>query len=162
VRKLSVRIGLLVMVLGAVAILTVRYAVHVTGAGAPGAGGDAASVKPQPKAMIPSCSGDLSAPAPTQVPGGPKQHSVTLSWNASVPSSTSPRDAITGYYVFRSLKSKSYAERDQINKFPLTGTQCLDATVVPKTTYYYVVKAVAQSGVQSVVSQEIKAVIPFP
>jgi chitodextrinase len=64
--------------------------------------------------------------------------------------------------VFRSLKSKSYAESDRINKFPLTGTQCVDATVAPKTTYYYVVKAVAQSGVQSVVSEEIKAVIPLP
>jgi hypothetical protein len=154
VRRLLVPIGLLVLVV--IGILVSRYSVHVTGARA-----DTATAKPQPDA-IPSCSGALSTPPPAQVPGGPKLHSVTLSWDASIPTSASPGDAIRGYYVFRSLKSKSYAESDRINKFPLTGTQCVDATVAPKTTYYYVVKAVAQSGVQSVVSEEIKAVIPLP
>jgi hypothetical protein len=161
VRKLLVPIGLLLLVLGAVTILTVRNSVHVNRAGAQGVGANPAPAKPQPEA-IPSCSGDLSVPAPMQVPGGPKLHSVTLSWNASVPKSASPKDAIRGYYVFRSVKSQSYTEADRISKLPLAGTQCVDATVVPKTTYYYVAKAVAQSGVQSGVSQEIKAVIPFP
>jgi hypothetical protein len=164
VKKLLGPILLLLLILIVATFLTVRYFVHVNGAIAQDRGVAAAPAKPQPE-LIPSCSGDPSdpsAPPSTQDPGGPKQHSVTLSWNPSLPASSSPADVIRGYYVFRSLKSKAYAERDQISKFPLAGTRCLDATVAPKTTYYYVVKAVAQSGVQSVVSEEIKAVIPFP
>ena len=65
-----------------------------------------AQAAPQP-ANIPSCngvpSGSSAAPAPLQI--SPHAHSVTLSWNAATPASMSPRDAIKGYYVYRSLSS---------------------------------------------------------
>jgi hypothetical protein len=120
-------------------------------------------VKPQ-KNSISSCSGTAPIASPEQPssPGGPKRHSVTLSWNASPPSSGSPGDAVTGYYVYRSQASQTYADGDRLNSLPLVGTRCSDATVGPGKTYYYVVKAVTEKGAQSVVSKEIKAVIPLP
>ena len=159
-KKLSVLITASALVLAVIVIVTIRHNGQVSGAGAsnPGPEGTQAKLQADP---IPSCSGDLSAPA-AEVPGGSKPHSVTLSWKASVPISTSPRDAIRGYYVFRSLKSETYTDRDRISVLPLVGTRCRDATVEPRRTYYYVVKSLAESGAQSMVSAEIKAVIPFP
>jgi len=87
---------------------------------------------------------------------------VTLSWNAVVPASSAPRDAIKGYNVYRSLTSHTYSESNRISGSPLQGTQCVDATVGPRKTYFYVVKAVTQGGEQSGSSAEIKAEVPFP
>ena len=159
-KKLSVLITASALVLAVIVIVTIRYNGPVTRAGAfhPGPEGTQAAPQAEP---IPSCSGDLSAPA-AEVPDGAKPHSVTLSWKPSVPLSTSPRDAIRGYYVFRSLKSGAYTDHDRISTFPLAGTRCIDATVKPRNTYYYVVKSLAESSAESVVSPEIKAVIPFP
>ena len=160
VKKLSFLITASALVLGVIVIVTIRYSGQVRGAGAFHPGPESTQAKLQSDS-IPSCSGDPSAPG-AQVPGGSKPHSVTLSWKASVPVSTSPRDAIRGYYVFRSLKSGAHTDRDRISTLPLAGTRCIDLTVEPRTTYYYVVRALAAGGVQSVVSTEIKAVIPFP
>jgi hypothetical protein len=159
VKKLSVLITASVLVLAVLAIVTIRHNGQVSGAGASHPGPETqAKLQADP---IPSCSGDLSAPA-AEVPRGSKPHLVTLSWKASVPISTSPRDAIRGYYVFRSRKSGVYSDRDRISIFPLAGTRCIDATVEPRNIYYYVVKSLAESSAESVVSTEIKAVIPFP
>ncbi len=96
------------------------------------------------------------------VPGSAHPHSVTLSWNAAVAASNSPRDAIKGYYVYRSSASHTYAESDRINESPLQGTRCVDTAVEARKTYFYIVKAVTEAGKQSRASIEIKAVVPFP
>jgi hypothetical protein len=115
-------------------------------------------------ANIPLCSGasadSSSGNTPSQV--NPHPHSVTLSWNAAVSASSSRGEAIKGYQVYRSVKSQTYAETDRISQSPLQGTRCVDTTVEPRTTYFYVVRAVTQDGMQSGSSNEIKAVVPFP
>jgi hypothetical protein len=111
---------------------------------------------------IPACNGlgPSSARAPSQ--GNPHPHSVTLSWNAAVPASSSPRDAIKGYYVFRSPTSQTYGASNRISQTPVTGTRCIDSNVEARTTYFYIVRAVTEGGKQSGYSPEIKAVVPFP
>ncbi len=123
------------------------------------------SAKAQPLPPdIPLCNetaiGSSAGQTPSQV--NPHPHSVTLSWNAAIPVSHSPQDAIKGYYVYRSLTSHTYAESDRISPSPLKGTKCVDTTVEPHKTYFYVVKAVAEGGAQSGASSEIKAAVPFP
>lgn len=111
----------------------------------------------------PSCTGVVrssTGAAPPEATRPP--HSVTLSWHAAVPASSSPRDAIKGYYVYRSLTSRNYAETSRISEFPVAGTRCVDTTVEPQKTYFYVVKAVTESGTQSGSSIEIRAVVPSP
>jgi len=113
---------------------------------------------------IPPCNGASASPfagrESAQV--DPHRHSVTLSWDAAVPASTSPGDGIEGYYVYRSLTSRRYTESDRIGRSLLRGTRCVDAAVEPHKTYFYIVKAVTKAGKQSGSSIEIKAVIPFP
>jgi hypothetical protein len=113
---------------------------------------------------VPSCSGGSSHPrsAPPSPGANPHPHSVILSWNASVPASKSPRDAIQGYHVYRRATPGTYGEKDRISELPVQGTRCLDATVQPQKTYYYAVKAVSQNGTRSSTSAEIRVVVPFP
>ncbi len=115
-----------------------------------------------PPVDIPACDGsDLSAGrAPSQA--NPHPHYVTLSWNAAVPVSKSRRDAIKGYYVYRSLTSETYGESNRISETPVKGTRCVDSNVEARATYFYVVRAVTEGGKQSGSSLEIKAVVPFP
>jgi hypothetical protein len=116
--------------------------------------------------LMPPCDGVSSAssarPAPANSEPHPHPHSVTLSWNAASPASNSARDAITGYDVYRSLRSHAYAESSRISESPLPATRCVDTKVEPGKTYFYAVKAVAKSGSRSGPSLEIKAVVPFP
>ena len=113
---------------------------------------------------VPPCASTLSSPsaghAPSQV--NPSAHSVTLSWKASVPRSSSQQDAIQGYYVYRSLTSNRYDDSNRINSKPLPGTQCVDTSVETPGTYFYIVRAVAGSGMKSDPSNQVTAVIPFP
>jgi hypothetical protein len=112
---------------------------------------------------VPSCTGtssDASGPTPSNT--SPHPHSVTLSWNAAVPVTNSPRDAIKGYYVYRSVTSQSYSESNRISQSPVRGTRCIDIAVEPRTTYFYVVKALSEGGAQSAYSTEIRAAVPFP
>jgi hypothetical protein len=112
---------------------------------------------------IPSCSGSTPGPSAAHAAqASPAPHSVTLSWKASIPASKSQPDAIQGYYVYRSLKSQTYPESSRISFSPVLGTVCVDTTVEPRTTYYYVVKAVSQTGTKSGLSNETKAVVPSP
>ncbi len=116
-----------------------------------------------PTQEIPPC----ASPSPNSSAGpalsqpNPKAHFVTLSWKASVPRSSSKPDAIQGYNVYRSLKSNQYGNAIKVNTNPLPGTQCVDTAVKPRTTYFYVVKAVA-NGKESGPSNQAAAPVPFP
>jgi hypothetical protein len=162
-RHVSVLTKIVIPIAGLVVILAIWHIARVSGPNASTASAAPAQLKPQ-IISIPLCSGEPQAASPIRQtpPGGSKPHSVTLSWNPSVPVSNSPNDAIKGYYVYRSQSSETYTDGNRINSLPLVGTQCLDNAVEPRATYYYVVKAVAKNGAQSVVSQQIEAVIPFP
>jgi hypothetical protein len=118
--------------------------------------------KAAPPVDIPACNGSgLNAGrASSQV--NPHPHYVTLSWNAAVPASKSARDAIKGYYVYRSLTSQTYGESNRISETPVKGTRCIDSNVEARATYFYVVRAITEGGKQSGSSLEIKAVVPFP
>jgi hypothetical protein len=127
---------------------------------APGAG--PANIAPR-AADAPSCTGVVRSSTGAAPPEATRPvHSVTLSWHAVVPVSSSSRDAIKGYYVYRSLASRNYAESNRISELPVQGTRCVDTTVEPQRTYFYVVKAVTEGGTQSGSSVEIRAVVPSP
>jgi fibronectin type III domain protein len=111
---------------------------------------------------LPSC---WDPPQPSSGEGGQHRashHSVTLSWKASVPVSKSPRDAVKGYFVYRSRTSQKHTLTDRLNAQPITATACVDREVEPHTTYFYSVRALSQGGAQSIFSHEVKAVVPFP
>jgi hypothetical protein len=116
--------------------------------------GEAAASAP---ARNPPACGSSSPP-----PANPSGHSVKLSWNASVPKSSAKTDSIQGYYIYRSLTSNKYNDSNRINLQPLVGTSCVDTTVSPQVKYFYVVKAVAGSGLMSAASNEATAAIPPP
>jgi hypothetical protein len=121
----------------------------------------AANAAPSPK-DVRSCASKSSTPTAARPPSqaNPSAHSVTLSWKASLPGSSSPRDAVRGYYVYRSLKSNRYNDTNRINSKPLSGSQCVDTTVEHRKTYFYVVMAVSVSGMKSVLSNQATARIP--
>jgi len=104
-------------------------------------------------ATAPACNalGDKTA--------NPEAHTVTLSWNASVPASALPRDAVIGYIVYRSTKPND-AGAPPINTRRLTNTTCVDIQVTPGQTYYYVTRAVSASGALSGPSNEVRVQIP--
>jgi Abnormal spindle-like microcephaly-assoc'd, ASPM-SPD-2-Hydin/Transmembrane protein 131-like N-terminal/Protein of unknown function (DUF1573) len=79
------------------------------------------------------------------------QHSVALNWGAS---STS----VAGYNVYRSTVSgSSYAK---VNGSVLGGVSYADSSVQSGQTYYYVATAVDSSGIESVYSNEVSAIVP--
>jgi hypothetical protein len=89
----------------------------------------------------------------------PSAHSVTLSWNPSVPATKSARDAIIGYIVYRSTKPHD-SDAKPINVIRVSGTTFVDSDVEPGKTYYYVTRAVSASGALSGPSNEARAEIP--
>ena len=168
IRRLWIPVGFLGAVLGIVVSLAMASLGLGLGQGknkaaqTPGSGAaKAATAEPSD---IPLCTGASSVSSTERVPasGNPHPHSVTLSWNAALPASNSPRDLIKGYYVYRSLVSHTYTEGDRITASALPGTQCVDTAVEPRKTYFYIVRAVTDGGMQSGSSIEIKAVVPFP
>jgi len=104
------------------------------------------------------CSGVFSK-NPTAT-SGEEGRSVTLSWKASIPGSGSPKDAIEGYYIYRSLASHTYTQNDRLNSSLLSGIRCVDTSVKPHTTYFYSVQAVSEDGEPSAFSKEIKVKVP--
>jgi len=82
---------------------------------------------------------------------------VRLSWNASIPASDSPADAIKGYDVYRRIPGKAY---EKINTDLIRGTSCVDYLVTAGQTYYYETRAVSATGAVGKPSPEAKAVIP--
>jgi hypothetical protein len=80
-------------------------------------------------------------------------HSAALSWAAS-------RSTVNGYNVYRATSSGAYGG-SPLNSSPVPGTAFTDPTVIGGQTYYYVVRSV-ESGVESINSGEVQAVIPTP
>lgn len=95
----------------------------------------------------------LKIPVTVTVTAAPVvQHSVALSWTASVGS------GVAGYNVLRgAVPGGPYAQTGKV-----TGLAYLDAAVLSGATYYYVARAVDASGTESANSTEVKAVIPTP
>jgi hypothetical protein len=83
----------------------------------------------------------------------PPQHSVSLGWTAST-------STVAGYNVYRGTQSGGpYAV---LNGSPDASTSYTDTSVQAGQTYYYVVTAVDNAGVESVFSNQAQAVIPTP
>ena len=88
----------------------------------------------------------------TGVASGGTTYSAELSWLAS------PSANIVGYYVYRSMTSgESYS---RLNSSPTNATKYTDGSVIAGDTYYYAVTSVNSSGAESVVSNQVKVVIP--
>jgi hypothetical protein len=78
-------------------------------------------------------------------------HSAALSWTAST-------STVSGYNVYRgTVNGGPYT---LINLSLVTGPSYTDTTVQSGVTYYYVTTAVDSSGVESVDSNQVTAVIP--
>jgi len=82
---------------------------------------------------------------------GDKKHSVTLHWDPST-------STVAGYNVYR--RNKRGGPYKRLNASPVQGTSYIDSTVLAGRKYYYVVKSVTAKNVESIVSNEISAVIP--
>jgi fibronectin type 3 domain-containing protein len=79
-------------------------------------------------------------------------YAAVLNWTASTSSD------VTGYNVYRSTVSGgSYSK---INSSLVAGSTYTDSTVVSGNTYYYVTASVDTSGIESLDSNEVQAVIP--
>lgn len=109
-----------------------------------------------------SCRDDSKAPS-ASVPGGSTQaptasatklHSVRLSWDASVPASNVPADAVKGYNIYRHEPGKAYG---QINLVLIRETSCTDYAVKAGHTYVYQAKAVSVRGAVSEPSNQATA-----
>jgi fibronectin type 3 domain-containing protein len=98
-----------------------------------------------------SSSAESKAPLPA--------HVVKLSWNASVPASKSPRDAIVGYIVYRSTNAHD-PNAVAITSSKIPSTTYSDSTVESGKTYYYVTRAVTAGGTLSGPSNEFRVVGP--
>lgn len=94
-------------------------------------------------------------PAASPVEGG---HRVILSWRASAPAD-SKHAAAVGYCIYRGLIKKDPSPL-LLNTTPFPGTSCADDSVVNDKKYYYVVRAISDKGVTSIISNESPAAIP--
>jgi len=86
--------------------------------------------------------------------GVAKLPSVRLSWDASVPASTRPVDAVEGYNIYRHEPGKIY---QQINLVLIHETSCTDYAVKSGHTYLYQAKAVSAQGAISKPSNQATA-----
>ena len=99
------------------------------------------------------CGTSGAAPTATSAASTTSSHKVVLIWDAS----TSP---VAGYNVYRfSAQGNSYV---LLNAQPVTGLTYTDSNVQSGKTYYYAVTAVDANGVQSVLSNQVAAVVPNP
>jgi fibronectin type 3 domain-containing protein len=78
-------------------------------------------------------------------------HSAALNWTAST-------STVSGYNVYRGAVSGG--PYTLLNTSLITGLSYTDTSVQSGATYYYVTTAVDSSGVESVYSNEVTAVIP--
>jgi len=83
---------------------------------------------------------------------------VILSWRASAPAD-SKHAAAVGYCIYRGLIQKDPSPVS-LNTTPFPGTSCADDSVVNDKKYYYVVRAISDKGVTSIISNEALAAIP--
>lgn len=96
--------------------------------------------------------GASSSTANTSVASTIGSHKVVLTWAASTSS-------VTGYNVYRASGANSYV---LLNVQPLTALSYTDSSVQSGQTYYYAVTAVDANGLQSMLSNQVTAVIPSP
>jgi hypothetical protein len=118
----------------------------------------------------PSLPPPLCPPAgllPLQSSSATGHHKVTLTWSASLPSSTQDGDAV-GYCLYRSKKqhaakkNPTCASCERVNSVPVSNLNCIDDLVQDGATYYYVVTAINPASRISSSSNEITASIPGP
>lgn len=113
---------------------------------------------------LPPCPKAGVAPIQASQPGT-GHHKVTLSWNASPPTSDAGSNPV-GYCLYRSTTQNAAKKKptctacEQINQVPITGTSCLDDLVIDSTRYYYVVTATNVAGSISPSSNEVRVQIP--
>ena len=81
------------------------------------------------------------------------QHSVSLSWQASTSS-------VAGYNVYRGAQSGGPYQT--VNSALVPATDYTDNSVAAGQTYYYVLTSVDSEGLESVQSNQVKAVVPTP
>ena len=81
-------------------------------------------------------------------------HSAILSWVASA-------DAVAGYNIYKGTNPPGNEGATPINTSLITLTTFTDTSVVAGQKVDYVVTAVSSSGVESVHSNEVSAVIPI-
>jgi hypothetical protein len=99
---------------------------------------------------------DNAAGSPQTVSlSGTGTHDVFLSWSASLSS------GVVGYYIYRGTTSGGESATP-LNSTAINGISYVDENVTAGVTYYYEVKAVDGSGVQSTASIETQATVPSP
>lgn len=81
-------------------------------------------------------------------------HSAVLSWVAST-------DTVAGYNVYRGTNPPGNEGSTPINSALVSGTTYTDNAVTAGEKLDYVVTAVSSSGVESIHSNEVSAVIPI-
>ncbi len=125
---------------------------------------DKPAVATKPVQPAPLCPPAGLVPLELGAPGT-GDHKVTLTWNASAPSTDSDSAAF-GYCLYRS-KIKHVAKKDpvckdceQVNRIPIKSTGCIDDVVADSTQYYYVATAISSKGMLSAASNEIAIRIP--
>src|SRR5215469_1694190 len=92
-------------------------------------------------------------------------HRVFLKWDASA-SASGPDPKELGYCLYRTQRPgrakdcpKKYAECEQVNVVPVSGTRCVDELVKDNSTYYYVAIAITSTDTSST-SEEAIADVP--
>lgn len=103
--------------------------------------------------------GPQAGTAPDHPAAAVYNHSVKLSWGRSRPATNLARDAVVGYYVYRSAVSHD-PKPQRINSKPWADTTYTDPEVEPGKTYFYVARGVTAKGVESGPSNEVKVVMP--
>ena len=93
-------------------------------------------------------------PGGTCLVDGMIPRSVLLNWTASISSN------VVGYNIYRgTTPGGAYTKR---NSSLVVGTTYTDNNVQAGQTYYYVTTAVSTTAIESVYSNEAKAVVPSP
>ena len=83
--------------------------------------------------------------------GSEQTHSVRLQWNASVSN-------VAGYNVYRAMTSGGSYQK--VNSELITGLSFTDSSVANGATYYYVCTSIDFSGLESIYSNQVIAVVP--
>jgi hypothetical protein len=127
------------------------------------------------KGQIQSCSensitasapqaGESSLTAKDFEPG--KARSIRLTWNASMPASSAPRDVVQGYNIFRHEPgdacehNPSTCHRINNKGYLVPGASCVDHEVQSGHTYIYQAQGVSVSGAAGKLSNVAKAKLP--
>jgi len=88
---------------------------------------------------------------------GPR--TVTLSWHASIPATTSDADAITCYLIYRTADYFDPKSPPIIGVTRAPDTTYVDLHVEPES-YHYAVLAVSAAGAKSDFSKELPVQVP--